>query len=156
MYQIRLFAGISNPCQRLADYRRASSEAIQALHTGYGLHPDGGVTHYNDIRIYEYLTIAPQLTHDSLQEQLAVLLRYDQSHKKKDRLLETLEVYLQCQGNMAKAGIRLRVHRNTVEQRLRRIQDVAGLDVLDADSSVFDLELALRVFKLRLHPHSDS
>lgn len=153
---VRLFTGMSNTCQLLTDYRRASSEAIQALRTGYAIHPEGGVTHYNDIRIFEYLTIAPELKNDALQEQLEGLLRYDQSHKKKDRLLETLEVYLQCQANMAKAGTRLRVHRNTVEQRLKRIKEVAGLDVLDADTNVFDLELALRVFKLRLHPHSDS
>jgi sugar diacid utilization regulator len=155
-YEVRLFTGISNPCQRLTDYRRASSEAIQALRTGYTIHPEGGVTHYNDIRIFEYLTIAPELKNDALQEQLEVLLHYDQSHKKKDRLLDTLEVYLQYQANMAKAGTHLRVHRNTVEQRLKRIKDVAGLDVLDADTNVFDLELALRVFKLRLHSHSDS
>ena len=152
----RLCIGMSNSYQHIADYRQASSEAIQALRTGYTIHPEGGVTHYNDIRIYEYLTIAPELKNDSLQEQLEVLLRYDQSHKKKDRLFETLEVYLQCQANMAKAGVRLGVHRNTVEQRLKRIKDVAGLDVLHADANVFDLELALRVFKLRMQarPHT--
>lgn len=153
---VRLFIGISNRYRHLREYRQASSEAIQALHTGYAIHPEGGVTHFNDIRIFEYLTIAPELKNDALQEQLEGLLHYDQSHKKKDRLLETLEVYLQCQANMAKAGTRLRVHRNTVEQRLKRIKDVAGLDVLDADAHVFDLELALRVFKLRLHPQIDS
>jgi len=154
-YAVRLFIGVSNRYRHIADYRQASSEAIQALHTGYAIHPDGGVTHYNDIRMYEYLTMAPELKNDALQEQLEVLLRYDQRHKKKDRLLETLEVYLQCQANMAKAGTRLSVHRNTVEQRLKRIKDVAGLDVLEADTNVFDLELALRVFKLRLHPRID-
>jgi len=149
---LRLCIGMSNSYQHIDDYRQASSEAIQALRTGYTIHPEGGVTHYNDIRIYEYLTIAPELKNDSMQEQLEVLLRYDQHHKKKDRLLETLEVYLQCQANMAKAGARLGVHRNTVEQRLKRIKEEAGLDVLLADTNVFDLELALRVFKLRMQP----
>ncbi len=147
---LRLFIGMSNSYQHIEDYRQASSEAIQALRTGYTIHPEGGVTHYNDIRIFEYLTIAPELKNDTIQDKLEVLLRYDQSHKKKDRLLETLEVYLQCQANMAKAGARLGVHRNTVEQRLKRMKEEAGLDVLNTDTHVFDLELALRVFKLRM------
>ncbi len=81
-----------------------------------------------------------------------MLAQYDQRHRKKDRLLAALEVYLDCKGNMTEASERLEVHRNTVEQRLRRIHELTGIDVLDKKKKGlhFDLELALRLYKLRV------
>jgi hypothetical protein len=149
---LRLFIGVSNAVGEIGDYRRGFVEAGLALQKGYTISPEGGVTHYNDIRIYQYLTVRPDELDDPYQTNLQALMGYDQSHKSA-HLLETLDVFLTYK-NMLRSGTLLGVHRNTVEQRLRRIKELTGLDVLDDENPGlhFDLALALRVFKLRTLP----
>lgn len=43
-------------------------------------------------------------------------------------LLDTLEMYMHCGGSLALAADRLYVHRNTLVQRLERIQEVLEWD----------------------------
>jgi len=153
-YAQHLSIGVSNPYLRASDSRRGIAEAGQALQMGHSVNPEGGVICFRDIRVYQYIThLAHDVLHDPYQEKFGVLARYDQRQKhseKRDRLLETLEAFLDSQGNLLKAAARLRIHRNTVEQRLRRIGELADIDVLaDEDTSWhFDLRLALRVYKL--------
>ena len=59
-------------------------------------------------------------------------------------LLKTLEVYLQRHGNLRQSARDLHIHLNTLHYRLRRIGEVTGMDLKDADARL-DLLLALRV-----------
>lgn len=151
---VHLFIGLSNPYRAIGDYRRGFAEAGQALQIGHKIHPEGGVIHISDVRIYSYLTAFPvpgELS-DPYQEKIEQLARYDQRYgEENERLLETLEEYLTSDGNAAKAAITLGVHRNTIDQRLKRITHLTGIDVQSKKDPAlrFDLQLALRVYKLR-------
>ena len=59
-------------------------------------------------------------------------------------MLKTLEVYLQRHGNLRQSARDLHIHLNTLHYRLRRIGEVTGMDLKDADARL-DLLLALRV-----------
>ncbi len=52
-------------------------------------------------------------------------------------LVATLEVYLECLGDVSRAARKLNVHANTVRYRLRRIRDLVGLDLDDPDQRLF-------------------
>ncbi|MFC9219237.1 PucR family transcriptional regulator [Streptomyces hygroscopicus] len=49
----------------------------------------------------------------------------------RERLLEALFAYLDCQGAIDRTASRLHLHRNTVHQRLRRLQQITGRDLAD-------------------------
>jgi len=61
----------------------------------------------------------------------------------RSQLLLTLEEYLKRRGNIAQAAQTLYVHPNTLRQRLRRIQDLTGLDVQHEDWLMVEIELKL-------------
>jgi sugar diacid utilization regulator/GAF domain-containing protein len=150
---VRISIGLSTPCQSVGDFRRGFTEAGQALQLGPKISPDGGVVHWSDIRIFSYLTnfTTPEGLRDRYQVMIETLARHDHTHlNRKDRLVETLEAFLEEHGVVARTAKRLGIHRNTVELRLDRIQEVTGVDLEGKEmaGSLFDLQLALRVYKL--------
>jgi hypothetical protein len=63
-------------------------------------------------------------------------------------LVATVKAYLECLGDVSRAGRSLNVHANTVRYRLRRIRDLVGLDLDDPDQRLF-VWLQLRTRALR-------
>ena len=145
---IRLAIGVGNPCQTIADYRRGFAEASEALQMGQNLNHDGGVTHFNDLGVYRYLYKIARMDdlRDMYQDQVAQIANYD--HRKGTDLLDTLETYLECAGNLTKTSNRLFVHRNTLIQRLDRLQSLCEID-LQERSNWLTLQVAIKVYKLR-------
>jgi DNA-binding PucR family transcriptional regulator len=47
--------------------------------------------------------------------------------------VQTLETFLECDGNVAGTAQRLYTHRHTVRYRLERVRDLTGLDVGSTD-----------------------
>ena len=145
---IRLSIGIGNQCQSLNDYRRGFAEASEALQMGQSLNHDGSVTHFNDLGVYRYLYKIARMDdlRDMYQDQVARISTYDR--RKGTDLLDTLETYLECAGNLTKTSERLFVHRNTLIQRLERLQSLCDIDIQDR-SNWLTLQVAIKVFKLR-------
>jgi len=145
---IRLSIGIGNQCQSINDYRRGFAEASEALQMGQSLNHDGSVTHFNDLGVYRYLYKIARMDdlRDMYQDQVARIATYDR--RKGTDLLDTLETYLECAGNLTKTSERLFVHRNTLIQRLDRLQSLCDIDIQDR-SNWLTLQVAIKVFKLR-------
>ena len=145
---IRLSIGIGNPCLHIGDYRRGYAEANEALQMGQHLNLEGGVTHFNDLGVYRYLYKIARMDdlRDMYQDQVARIASYD--HRKGTDLLDTLETYLECAGNLTKTSNRLFVHRNTLIQRLDRLQSLCEID-LQERANWLTLQVAIKVYKLR-------
>ena len=144
----RLSMGVGNPCQSISDYRRGFAEAREALQMGQSLNREGGVTHFNDLGVYRYLYKIARMDdlRDMYQDQVARIATYDR--RKGTDLLDTLETYLECAGNLTKTSNRLFVHRNTLIQRLERLQSLCDID-LQERSNWLTLQVAIKVYKLR-------
>ncbi len=145
---VHLSIGTGNQCQGISDYRRGFTEASEALQMGRNLNRDGGITHFNDLGVYRYLYKISRMDdlRDMYQDQVALIANYDQ--RKGTELLDTLETYLECAGNLTKTSSRLFVHRNTLIQRLERLQSLCDID-LQERSNWLTLQIAIKVFKLR-------
>lgn len=156
-YEACLSIGIGNACQHVTDYRRGFAEANEALQMGQNLRAwreqetenQPLVTHFNDLGVYRYLYKIAYMDdlRDVYQEQVAHIDRYDK--RKNTDLLATLEMYLECAGNLTKTSERLYVHRNTLIQRLERLQAICDIDIQDR-SNWLTLQVAIKVYKLRL------
>jgi DNA-binding PucR family transcriptional regulator len=81
-----------------------------------------------------------------VEEWLGPLIAYDSDHGAE--LVAILSTYLECRGNYDASAAALFVHRNTLKYRLRRIREIANLDLEDADT-LFNLQLATRSFATR-------
>ncbi|GCE25213.1 hypothetical protein KDA_06970 [Dictyobacter alpinus] len=155
-YDVFLSIGIGNTCQYINDYRRGFAEANEALQMGQNLQepkPAEGkkapiVTHFNDLGVYRYLYKIAHMDdlRDVYQDQIAHIDSYDR--RKNTDLLDTLETYLECAGNLTKTSEKLFVHRNTLIQRLERLQSLCDID-LQERSNWLTLQVAIKVYKLR-------
>ncbi len=156
-YEVCLSIGIGNPCQHIVDYRRGFAEAKEALQLGQDLRAwqeeqeiedQPLVTHFNDLGVYRYLYKIAHMDdlRDVYQEQVARIDHYDK--RKNTDLLATLEMYLECAGNLTKTSERLFVHRNTLIQRLERLQALCDIDVQDR-SNWLTLQVAIKVYRMR-------
>jgi sugar diacid utilization regulator len=76
-----------------------------------------------------------------LSRELRVLLELDRRHDK--NYVATLRAFLAALGEAGVAAERLQIHVNTFRYRMRRIVEITGLDLADADTR-FALELQLR------------
>jgi sugar diacid utilization regulator len=147
---VSVSSGMSNPCQEIEEYRRGYAEAKEALEIGHFLKREGSMTHFNTLGVYRYIYQFAQkdTLHDQYQEQIAAIADYDR--RKKSNLLETLEVYLDCGGNSARACSQLDIHRNTMLQRLERLQSLCSVNLEQLEHRL-PLLVALKVYKLRTH-----
>ncbi|TMC21621.1 MAG: GAF domain-containing protein [Chloroflexi bacterium] len=156
-YSVYLSIGLGNACQQINDYRQGFAEAGEALHMGQDLRHDqeGGeaklqpvVTHFNDLGVYRYLYKIAHMDdlRDVYQDQIARIDSYDR--RKNTDLLDTLETYLECAGNLTRTSDRLFVHRNTLIQRLERLQSLCNID-LQERANWLTLQVAIKVYKLR-------
>ncbi|HEX6485032.1 MAG TPA: helix-turn-helix domain-containing protein [Ktedonobacteraceae bacterium] len=147
----RMFFGIGNSYVDIHDYRKGFAEAEEALRIGQHLKNEGGGTHFNDLGVYRYIYEFACLNKvdDLYLEQIAALTSYDQQRKGSE-LLDTLEIFLEVGGNIKDTSERLQVHRNTIIQRLKRIQSLSAID-LEQPNQRLRLQIALMIDKLRKH-----
>jgi GAF domain-containing protein len=155
-YDVYLSIGVGNACQHISDYRRGFAEANEALQMGQDLREQKDneskrqpfVTHFNDLGVYRYLYKIAHMDdlRDVYQDQIAHIVNYDR--RKNTDLLDTLETYLECAGNLTKTSDRLFVHRNTLIQRLERLQSLCDIDIQER-SNWLTLQVAIKVYKLR-------
>ncbi len=139
--------GISEPFLGLAGYAKGYHDAQVACHLGKLLKGPGQVTGANQTGGYRILHKISQ-DPDSRQfweQHLGALAEAE--HRKGADLRETLEVYLATQCNASETARQLGLHRQTLNYRLQRIEEVTGCDLTDAQDR-FALELSLRLYRL--------
>lgn len=148
-WNVELSVGIGSMARARSDYRAAYRTAHEALEIGESLFGRGRVTFFGALGHVVYLHRMIQeadLSQDGIMASLERLAEYDR--RKRSRLVETLDCYMACQGNVGTAAQKLFVHRNTLRQRLRRIEQITGLHP-DTIEDWFPVQLACRLLGLR-------
>jgi sugar diacid utilization regulator len=134
--------GYSRVAQDPADLYRAGNEALLAANVAEarpaGDEPadDGGsVLAFDATGAYRLLLPAMSEDPGELQrfyaETVEPLVAYDEQYE--TDLVQTLEGFLDCDGNVANTAQRLFTHRHTIRYRLERVRDLSGLDVGSTD-----------------------
>ncbi|MEU8521746.1 helix-turn-helix domain-containing protein [Streptomyces sp. NPDC048577] len=137
--------GISPVVVGLAELGRARRLAELALRT---CPPDSRQIVRLDRRMAGALVVGqPELAGLLVTDVLGGLLELDPA----DRaiLLETLDVWLDCEGSAGRAAGRLYCHRNTVFNRLRRLEQLTSRS-LSRPRDLTEMTLALDAFRLTL------
>jgi GAF domain-containing protein len=125
---IAVSAGLSSACATPADYSDAYREAAEALEVGSRLRGEGRIVRFDELGPDLYLfrmAADPRSRRDPWVRALAPLVDHDR--RKGSDLLATLDAYLEARGNGTLTAEQLGLHRNTLRQRLDRIEGLTGI-----------------------------
>jgi sugar diacid utilization regulator len=128
--------GIGTPLRGLGRWRITGVQALKALEIGKVLDPSRQVYRYADIAIYDAVSGAPEVA-----ELLGGLL---DGLSGDAELLRSAEIYFARGCNLKATAEQLGIHRNTLQYRLHRIENLLGGRFRDSDWSL-RLQLAIKV-----------
>ncbi|MFZ1926556.1 MAG: helix-turn-helix domain-containing protein, partial [Solirubrobacteraceae bacterium] len=127
---------------------RAAGEALLAANVAEGGSQEG-VLAFEQTGAYRLLLSAMSENPSELQrfyaETVEPLVAYDEQYE--TDLLQTLETFLEADGNVAGTAQRLFTHRHTVYYRLERVRELTGLDVSSSDGRE-KLSLGLKAMRV--------
>jgi DNA-binding PucR family transcriptional regulator len=125
---VRAAVGVAPSLGRTAEARREADRVLDAMERGLSQ----SVATIDDVRaeviVSELLALVgerPELRDPRLDE----LIAYDAKHSA--NLVESVMAYLDALGDVRSAAARLHVHPNTLRYRVRRAEQVAGIDLGD-------------------------
>jgi sugar diacid utilization regulator len=130
------------------DLHRAGSEALLAANVAEG-DTDQPVLAFEETGAYRLLLSAMSEDPAELQrfysETVEPLVAYDEQYE--TDLVQTVEAFLEADGNVAGTAQRLFTHRHTIRYRLERVKELSGLDVGSTDGRE-KLSLGLKAMRV--------
>ena len=136
--------GLGRMAKNLQDIARSFREAQQALEIGRRLFGENKLHSFAQLGIYRllfHLDGQSELT-EFHQETLGPLLKADT--RGDGSLIETLECYFRCNGNLSETARAMHFHRNSLLYRLGRIEEILGRSLEDAEFRL-SLQIALKI-----------
>ncbi len=109
--------GVGDAIDDLRDAPRSHRHALAALEVA-----DGTVTKWDDLRAQRLLSALPPTALGDLPDGVRALLDNEQ-------LSHTLETFLDHAGDVKRTAAELWLHRTSLYYRLRRIEEIAGVDL---------------------------
>ncbi|MFF2196736.1 PucR family transcriptional regulator [Streptomyces sp. NPDC058157] len=140
----RVCVGVSSPVEAAGGARRALEEARTALRAGLDSGPGVAVRGPDDLTSH-VLSLLPLIPAETLQAFAARLIGPLRDHDSRHRteLLETLRAFLNCDASWTRCAAELRLHVNSLRQRVARIEQLTGRDLADLETRL-DFLAALR------------
>ena len=139
--------GISLPFTDISELKAHYDEARDALDLGLVIDPDLSIYTFEDYGLYVMLRTveSSESLIRYLHPALPKLSEYDRENGSDLEL--TLYTYLKCACNTTETADRLFLHRNSVIYRLRRIEELCGIDLDDTDLR-FRLRLSFAILNV--------
>ena len=139
----QIVIGIGRPAQGPSKWIQSLQQARESWRLGREW-KGAPITYFGDLGLYQLLTVLGSNPEAArfFRRTLGRLITHDDN--KNAELVETLEAYFACHGNLSQTANRLHIHRNTLTYRLERIAAITQLDLDDPDAR-FSLQLALKL-----------
>lgn len=143
-YTMEVNIGIGRVTPGLLYVHKSLQEATRCLKYIQSYNFEYNVLSYSDLGVQRFIMQNPkEELMDFIQEVLGPIIEYEQSRK--GELLETLFVYLQCNQNIKESADALHVHVNTLNYRLKRIEEILSIDL--KESNLLNIHLAIRMYQ---------
>lgn len=147
--QAELMIGIGRPGVGPGEWHRSQQQAQESWRLGREWNGTA-VTYFGDLEFYQLLTALrgnPEAAR-FYRRNLGKLINHDENRN--SELVQTLEAFFSCHGNLSQTATRLHIHRNTLTYRLDQISEITRLDLDDPDAR-FSLQLALKLQPIVQH-----
>lgn len=127
--------GIGTPVETLTDIPITYREALTALETGYRSNQSKFIQSYRAKELTELLKMIPnEALSDFYHETFGGLL--DLPKPERDEIMDTARIYLETHGHSAQTARRLFIHRNTVNYRLNKFEQLTRRNLKDPNDSL--------------------
>jgi purine catabolism regulator len=139
----RVVIGIGRPGVGPAHWGQSQMQARESWRLGKEWETSP-ITYFGDLGLYQLLTglgSNPEAAR-FYRKTLGKLITHDDNRNAE--LVQTLDAFFSCHGNLSQTATRLHIHRNTLTYRLEQIAHITQLDLDDADAR-FSLQLALKL-----------
>jgi len=143
-----LSIGVGRATESLNQLSESYEQALEALDIGMVFQPkEGGVVPFDALGVLYWLRHLPAgvRVQNSFHGAIHLLAEHDAHHN--TGLVGTLETYLDAGCNAQQAAERLYLHRNTLVQRLSKIESLTLLDLHDPNV-LLNLNVALKAWRL--------
>jgi hypothetical protein len=137
----RVLVGEGEPVDELLETRTSYRRALAALRVA--AHEASGRARWEELGVDRLVSSLPDSALDDLPSGLRRLLDSGE-----DALINTLEAYLDHAGDVKATAAALSLHRGGLYYRLRRIEELAEIDLHDGEDRLL-CHLALRLARLR-------
>jgi len=136
------WAGMGEVARSPLEVSRSATEAQDTARLGLLVVGPGHIAVASDLGVYRLLLALRKSgeLQPFVERELAPLRN---TPRNEDHLLETVEVYFACNGNLSEAARRLHLHRNSLLYRLHHIRDLLGHDLENPELRLA-LQLALK------------
>ncbi|RHW42819.1 PucR family transcriptional regulator [Neobacillus notoginsengisoli] len=135
------YIAISPLFHNIQEVDQQMNAVTKIMRIGEEISPEERIFTYDRLGIYEFLV---KISREPLVQQYVNEIINSLSLHSDQSLLETLEVYLQENGNASRAAEKLFIHRRTMTNRLKRIRELLGMD-LDDSENIFILQFCLKI-----------
>ncbi|MEW5922326.1 MAG: helix-turn-helix domain-containing protein [Bacillota bacterium] len=133
---------LGTSCGKLEDCLISYRNAVTSLNIMKALNLQNKIVSYDNLGIFSLIEINPQHFAEFAKRTIGPLIVYDQKHK--TQLLHTLNLFYKYNSNVLKAARKGYLNPSTMKYRLRRIQEITGLDLKEPETSL-QLQLAMRL-----------
>ncbi|MFE9906700.1 PucR family transcriptional regulator [Streptomyces clavifer] len=140
----RAAIGLTVPTADASDSLRWARRVVELIDSG--VVDDAPVVLCEDHLITLWLLSDPALLDQLAERELAPVAHI--SANRRERLIETLRIWLDTRGTAAQMGELLDVHPQTVRYRMRSLESIFGEQLVDPESR-FSTEAVLRALQLR-------
>ncbi|MGB5052292.1 MAG: helix-turn-helix domain-containing protein, partial [Caldilineaceae bacterium] len=139
----QIIIGIGRPAVSPGEWLRSLQQARESWHMGKSWQA-APITYFGDLGLYQLLTALSSNPEAArfFRKTIRPLVEHDENRNAE--LVETLDAFFACHGNLSQTAVRLHIHRNTLTYRLERIATITRLDLNDPDAR-FSLQLALKL-----------
>lgn len=140
-----LQVGVGTFVQSLSAMKKSYAAALEALKIRSRVKKEPVSLFYDDLHLYRMITVLDKYSNlrEMVDRCLGPIVEHDRKHNGK--LLETLKVYLQCNGSKQETAKRLFIVRQTLYHRIEKLESFLGADFMEADKRLA-LELMLKAY----------
>lgn len=139
-----MVGGLSRAFHNIADLRESYLQSIKAVELGIRLKKENLLFYYEDYAIYHLLDVAAEGKDlkSFCNSALFNLIAYDQ--KNHTNFTHSLYIYLSSGCDLAEAAKMVNIHRNSMDYRIKKIEEILNVKINDPDVS-FSLYLSLKI-----------
>lgn len=91
---------------------------------------------YQELGIYQFLEELHTIRNEEYYRNTSIEKLREYDKKNNSNLLETLRIFLESDSNVRDAANKIHVHVNTLNYRLKRITEIAGIDLKDPNQKI--------------------
>ncbi|NGY70123.1 helix-turn-helix domain-containing protein [Priestia megaterium] len=143
-WEINISIGVGRLKAQLENVYKSAQEASKCLRFIERHNLSTNILNYSDLGVHRLLLQnSEEELEDFIYETIGPLLKYDRI--KKSNLLNTLSSYLETGRRNAETAKLLHLHINTLNYRLKRIEDILSINFSDTEQFL-NLQLALRMY----------